>query len=255
MPSILQIVPRADLLGRASTGWISGSCGPRLLKIDLGIDVLEHGPDEAGEFPGNGYDGDSGSSTFLDPTKQLVESVLSLPAVGHHLGRESLLPLSEPGSHPWRISIAPGGLNEDVSAVTVAGFGDRASILAIARGMLTGYEPDEGHELAGRSEATQVAEFGAEHHSPVRVEAAEAAESSNGLFVGGRNGEFLDLPIQLVSAIDLVLEQGEILAKHVPVFDDQLPLGEKGTEPAQMLLGPVGAIPKDEPRRRRNLRM
>ncbi len=93
---------------------ISGSCGPRLRKVSLGIDVLEHGPGEAGEFPGD--DGDAGAPTFLDLTKQLVESVLSFPAVGHHVGRKSFLASSMASKRscfrwwPGRVRMSAGAI-------------------------------------------------------------------------------------------------------------------------------------------------
>jgi hypothetical protein len=146
--SVLQIVPRADLFvrpcGRSGDQRISSSCGPRFLGLSLEIDVLEHGPEEAGEFSGDGHDGDAGSATLFDPAKELVESVLSFPTVGHHVSRNPLLTGSEAGTHAGWMAITPGGLNENVSAMGVAGLGDGSPGLATAGGVFAGDESDVG---------------------------------------------------------------------------------------------------------------
>jgi hypothetical protein len=137
-------------------------------------------------------------------------------------------------------------LDEDVSAVTVAGLGDGTSILAVTGGVFAGHEADVGHEPPRGIVATQVAEFGAKHHGRVRTQAPEPAESIHGLLVGRGYGELLDLSVQLASAIDLVLEQSEVFAEHVSVFDHQLSLVQQSPDPVEMLVRPVRAVPKDE---------
>jgi hypothetical protein len=46
----------------------------------------------------------------------------------------------------------------------VAGFGDRSKPTLVAGRVLTGHEPEVGHELAWTLEAAQITEFGGEHH-------------------------------------------------------------------------------------------
>lgn len=59
--------------------------------------ILKYGPGETGEIAGHGDTGNGGAPSVLDPPEELVEAMLSLPALGNDVGRDPLLPLAEPG--------------------------------------------------------------------------------------------------------------------------------------------------------------
>ncbi len=59
-----------------------------------------------------------------------------------------------------REAVALGGLDEHAAGVGVAGAGDGAGSALAVGAVLAGHEADEGHELPGRVESGDVAEFG-----------------------------------------------------------------------------------------------
>ena len=157
---------------------------------------------------------------MLDSSEEFVEAMLSFPAMSDDVGRDSLLALAESGAHPRRMSVTPGGLNQDVTAMAVAGLGDGAAALATAGGVFAGHEANEGHERPRTREAAEVTELGAKDHGAVGIDAAKAAEATDRLPVRGREREFLDLPVEVVAAVELVLEQGQVLTEDVTILVD-----------------------------------
>jgi proline iminopeptidase len=112
--------------------------------------------------------------------------------------------------------------------------------------VLAGHEPEVGHELARTVEAAHVAEFAGEDHGGLSLEAAEAADTIDEWLVSRRESEGLDPLIELVSALQLVLEQREVLGEHDGVFLGQSARLEHLSDPVQVALGPVGAVAIDE---------
>ena len=212
----------------------------------VGVEVLQDRPGESGEFSRYGHGGDGGPSALLDPSEQLVETMLSFPAMGDDVGGHTLLALSESGTHAGRVSKALGGLDQDMSAVAVAGLGDGASFIPGAGGVLAGNEAHEGHELPRRGEAAQVAEFGPQDHVAVGIDAPETPESPDGLLVSRSEGQLLDLAVEVVPAVDLVLEEDKVFAQHIAILGNEAVSAEKGADPGEMPLGPVVSIPEDQ---------
>jgi hypothetical protein len=91
------------------------------------------------------------------------------------------------------VPVVPGGLDEEASDVAVAGLGDGSLSSCLTRAVLTGDEADKGHESASCGEAFEVVEFHGEADGGDRLEAAEAAESRDGLGVARIDSETLDV--------------------------------------------------------------
>jgi hypothetical protein len=81
----------------------------------------------------------------------------------------------------------------------------------------------------------------------VRRHAPEAAEPADGGFEARAERELLDLGVERVTPLELVLEEGEVLAEHEAVLGRQrrVVARERG-EPAPVRLRPVGALAVDE---------
>jgi len=88
-----------------------------------------------------------------------VEPLLGFPGVG-----DDLRGLALPAGYyrfalPRRVAVVPGSLDQGAASVGVAGLGDAASSLLAAARAFAGDEADEGHELAGVLEASEVADL------------------------------------------------------------------------------------------------
>ena len=101
----------------------------------------------------------------------------------------------------------PGGLDEHVATATVTGLGDGTPSAALTRGVLPGHEPEVGHELTGSLEASPVADLGDQGHGGEGADASEAGEPLDLGAVGVREGDFFDLPIEIVTATNLVVHE------------------------------------------------
>jgi hypothetical protein len=75
----------------------------------------------------------------------------------------------------------PGGLDQEPADVAVADLGDRPLPAVLAGGVLRGHETDEGHELLGGAEATEVADLGDQAERGRRVDAAQAPQPGDEL--------------------------------------------------------------------------
>ena len=64
--------------------------------------------------------------------------------------------------------------------------------------------------------------------------AGRSAGANLSILAGGSDGNLLDLPVELGPSVDLVLEEGEILGEHVPVFGDEFLPSDEGPEPASL---------------------
>lgn len=188
-------MPRAHLICRCFR-WAAGS--GRCLGLDLVFDleVVHHSPDEPNHLACDSHDGNAWWTVGMDSMEELVESLLGLPGVGDDARRLSSLTLLQSPRHGRSSTSAPRGLDEHVSAVTVAGFGDRAPALAIARGVLARHESNIGHELPGTLEATEVTDLGDKHHRRMRLDPAEGAQPLDRGAVEGRERDLFDLAVE-----------------------------------------------------------
>ena len=159
----------------------------RLKGLSFGLawlDLTGDGPDKAGEFAGDGSDGDLGF-LFTRAGKMdvaMMQTALRFPGdVGDGLG-QTFLAFFQVGTHPRRGTILPGGLDEGAAGDGVAGFGDAALAAFIARGVLAGNQAQIVHQLGGMGEAVEVAEFGDEGGGVEEGESPQRHQSpDNGL--------------------------------------------------------------------------
>jgi hypothetical protein len=78
----------------------------------------------------------------------LMEPLLRLPCMGYHGGRLALLASPDLNTEVRPVVIAPRRLDQDVSAVTIPCFRDRALSFTRPTGVLPGDEPEIRGELA-----------------------------------------------------------------------------------------------------------
>src|SRR5436309_2329010 len=166
-----------------------------------------------------------------------MESVLSFPTqIPHGLrllllaGREFLADLGRQG-------VVLGALDQEPPLVAVAATGDAAEALARAAGVLHADQAEVGHELAGMSEAVDIAQFADGDHCGDELEAAEGHEGlDSGFEAPGlqerEHGGFdtLNALVAGVNALEIFLED----RFHGWVWEDQFP------EVTHMGLAPVG---------------
>jgi len=233
-------VPRDSWISQLSSGG-----GAHLLELG-DIDVAEHGPKEADHLTGDGGDGDLGGLLDGEAVKEGVEALLALPGVADDSGVLTLLAPLEGGADGRTVSVLPGGLDEGVAHATVAGLGDGAEALSRARGVLAGNEADVGHELSRAGETAQVAELGGDDHGGLGLEAAEAAEAIDQGLVAGRESEGLDAAVELIPALELVLEEGEVLGEDGVILLGEDTGGEDLADPVEVTDGPVVGLAEDE---------
>lgn len=178
------------------------------------IDVAQDGPEEADHLAGDGGGGHGPRLLGGESVKEGVEAMLTLPGVLDDGGILAALTAAQGRAHGRALTGVPGGLDEDVADPGVAGFGDGAEASSLPGGVLAGNETDVGHELARVLEAAHVAELGGDDHGGLGFEPAEATEAIDQGLVAGREGEVLDAAIQIVPALELVLEKGQVLRKY-----------------------------------------
>jgi hypothetical protein len=178
--------------------------------------------------------------------EESVEPVLTFPGVADHVGILTALSTPERGPDGGPLAVVPGGLDEDVTYAGVASLGDTTEPSAIARGVLAGHEADVGHELTGALEAAHVAELGDEDHRGLGLEAAEAADAVDQGLVAWEEGEVVNATVELVPALELVLEEGEVLGEHRAVLVGQGVGLEHLADPVEMADGPVRALAVEE---------
>lgn len=85
-----------------------------------------------------------------------------------------------------------------------------------------------------------------EHHGCLGFEAAEAGDPIHHRLVPRREGEGFDAAVELVAALQLVLEESKILGEHEAVLLGQRPRSKHLTDPVQVPGGPVSAFAVDE---------
>jgi len=211
------------------------------------VELTKGGPEEPDEFTGHRSSGDLARLLGSQSVKDLEESMLALPGMCDDGRTLTVMSAFETGAERGSFAVVPRGLNEDVAYASVAGLGDGALSSALTGGMLAGRETDVGHELARALEAAHVAEFGGQDHGRLGLEAAEAGDTvDDGLEAGGE-GKGLDAAVELVSALHLVLEKGEVLGQDRAVLIGESAGLENAADPMEVTGGPMGSFAIDEP--------
>jgi hypothetical protein len=210
------------------------------------VELTESGPEEPDEFTGHRSSGDLTRLLGSQSVKDLEESMLALPGMRDDGRILTELSAFETGAEGGSFAVVPRGLNEDVAHPSVAGLGDGALSSALTGGMLAGREADVGHELARVLEAAYIAEFGGQDHGCLGLEAAEAGDAVDYGLVAGGEGESLDAAVEFVSALELILEKGEVLGEDRAVLIGEGAGLENAADPMEVTGGPVGSLSIDE---------
>jgi hypothetical protein len=142
------------------------SCLPVYLSSDR--------PHEGGEFAGDSGDDDVGLlASSGQAAESLAEPDLRFPSdVVNGLG-EFLEPFLDVFGDLGRVTVGPGAFHEGAAGMGIATFGDPALAPAFAGGVFAGGQTQEGGELSGRIEASQVSELGDGVQAPAREELRE----------------------------------------------------------------------------------
>jgi hypothetical protein len=99
--------------------------------------LRQGGPDEADQLAREGDHGDRGPFPVPDQVPvPPVEPELRLPRLREDGFGLALAPAREGGAQPRRVAVVPGRLDQNPPRVRVAGFGDAAPPLPIARRVL-----------------------------------------------------------------------------------------------------------------------
>src|SRR5881409_786391 len=93
--------------------------------------LAQRRPEKAHQLPRDRDDGDLGPFPIGEMLVKLVQAVLRLPRLGDHRRRLPPLTVGERGADARRMAIRPGGLDEHMPAVAVAGLGDRPAPLRL----------------------------------------------------------------------------------------------------------------------------
>ena len=114
------------------------------------------------------------------------------------------------------------------------------------RPQVAGHEAQLRHELTRSLEATPVTDLGGQGHGRERIDPTEAAQTLDPGLVRRAEGQLLDLPVQLFSTAELVVEQREILAEHGAVFGLEPSVLQEAHKPTAVFACPVLALPVHE---------
>src|SRR5437660_8155847 len=116
------------------------------------------GPDEPGEFSGDGGDHDVAVGlAFVEATEASAQTKLRGPGAGHDVAVEAVLATAQLNADPRSGPVRPGRFDQLGAQVHVAGMGDVAAAGALPAGVLRRGEPGEGHEKPGGTEAAPAA--------------------------------------------------------------------------------------------------
>ena len=113
---------------------------------------MGHGrPDKAREFPRHRDDRHGGPLAVADEMSiAAMQPLLRPPCFADDSRRLVDGMAREPRAQGRPMAIVPGGLDQHATRVRVARFGEGTAALALARGVLAGYEAQIAHEGAGR---------------------------------------------------------------------------------------------------------
>jgi hypothetical protein len=129
----------------------------------------------------------------------------------------------------------PGGLDEQPPYVAVARLGDLAAALLASRGMLTGDQPQEGHEAAWGVEAHEVVELGDQTHGGESFDAPEATKRSHYLGVAVLAAQLFDLLVERSQANLHLLDRQQVVVEDELIFGM---LESQASKPQTMTLTP-----------------
>ena len=211
--------------------------------MDLRVRGLRHrialrhgGPDKADQFPGDRGHGDGRSLPVADEMAiAAVQPLLRAPRVAETRAGLALAPPAQRRPEDGVVAIVPGRFDQDASRVGVAGLGQRAAALAVARGILAGDQAQVGHESPRSLEASEVADLGQQDHGRKGVDPAEASQPADRFPIRLGLSEGVDLAIQFREAGQGLLEGEE--------RDVQRPLQGGLIEPLTAEPGPVPLRP------------
>jgi len=196
------------------------------------------GPHKGRELAGDGGDGNIGVFATRDETAEsLAETHLGLPGdVLDGLGEFFETLLEKLGDLGWE-AVGPGALDEGAAGMAVAGLGDGALAALFSGGVLTGDKAEEGGELSGGVEASEVADFSEGGGGDGLLDAAQGLDGFDDR-VKAPGGEVLgELGFEALEAVDLFADGTE------GFLEDDL-LGGGGADDfgqvAQMGVVPVG---------------
>jgi hypothetical protein len=140
-------------------------------------DLLRHSPPKGTQFPGDSHDHSIGvfaagaqlAIAFTEPPLGFPTDILD--GFGHLV------------QTPWEvttdlggIAVSPGTFAEGPARVGMAGFGDRALVAMVSRGIFCGCQAEVTHPLAGRVETGKVAQFGYDGDCNRELDAAQGLE-------------------------------------------------------------------------------
>jgi hypothetical protein len=212
----------------------------------LDVNILHNSPKESDEFASNCDDCELRRFSGVHAVEEFEEAVLSLPSMSDDVGWLALLAFLELSRDGRPISILPSGLDEHMAAATVAGLGDGSPTNAIPGGVFGRDESEEGHELRRAIEASPVTDLGNKGHGGQRADAPETGQPLDQRFVGGRQGQGLDLFVKVIPSVGLVVEEGEVLGQDGAILEGEGTRFQETLEPFSVDLTPVTRFPKYE---------
>lgn len=133
------------------------------------------GPEEPGEFAGDGDRGDVGRfATRLEAFVNAVQAVLRFPRDLQDVVRLPLLAAEQRLPDPRVAGVVPSRLDQQPSGDARPGFGDRSLVLALAGLIQRRRQPEPATQLPGRGEPRPVTnELEMQRERAARVQAPE----------------------------------------------------------------------------------
>lgn len=189
---------------------VSGGIFTLSPRVGSRLGGLQSGPEESGQFTGDGDIGDGSRPTGGEGVEAFVESLLRFPCRCHDMRGDPFLSLYQRTASCWSLGVLPGGRDEGFTRIAIAGLGDRAEFSSGARGMFAGHDAHVGHQLGRGGEPANVAQFGGQRrHRMQKRNAAEGAVATYRLpeaitfsFACERPISGLDLRFQIINLVD-----------------------------------------------------
>jgi len=108
-----------------------------------------------------------------------MQALLGGPGAGNHVRRCATLADAERGADEGPMSIVPGGFNEHLPQVRIAGFSDVAAPLFQSTGVLRWEQTDKRHRARRRRKPPRVPQFGGDSEGRQVIDAAESAQAGD----------------------------------------------------------------------------
>ncbi len=176
---ILLAVSSSTATGAASkTCKTSSFSGSFPLRLRFGFDG--DGPGEAQQFASDRSD--NLGFIFAARREFLItgtQTPLRFPGNVFGFLVKAFLALEQKSAHPWFVLIGPSRFHHHSSQMRIAGFGNTASLDAIAAGIFTRHQSAVTHQLAGTLEPAQRARFGHDGQRRHLRDAAQRLECGN----------------------------------------------------------------------------